>query len=134
MFVSGVKDVYFSLLSLFFLLACIVPVWALYLSYFKMEKMRVHLKRSWLIVEASEAIGWDPISRSWAIRRVIVAFAFPAQSIKNGLLNAEDYAEFPKTLKVILRCLGVCSVVFTLGILILYVIGDLAGWEDVDWF
>lgn len=65
---------------------------------------------------------------------MIGAFAFPAHSIKHGCLSAEDYAEFPKMLKFILKSLGVCSVASVLGIFILLVIGELVGWEDVDWF
>lgn len=65
---------------------------------------------------------------------MIGAFAFPAHSIKHGCLSAEDYAEFPKMLKFILKGLGVCSVASVLGIFILLVIGELVGWEDVDWF
>ena len=99
-----------------------------------MEKMRKNLRRSWYVISSDGSIGWDPISRSWAIRAVIGAFAFPAHSIKHGRLSAEDYAEFPKRLRVVLRGLGVCSVISLLGIFILLLIGDLAGWEDVDWF
>jgi len=132
--ISEVQDFYFLFLSLLFLLACIVPLWALFLAYFKIEKIKVNLKRSSLAISVGEDIGWDPISRSWAIRGVVGAFAFPAQSIKHGVLSAEDYAEFPMTLKVTLRCLGVCLVVSVLGIFISLAIGDLTGWVDVDWF
>lgn len=128
------KNIYQCLWVLFFLLFLTVPVWALYLSYFKIEKIRKSLRRSWQIISIDGHIGWDPISRSWAIRDVIGAFAFPAHSIKHGRLSAEDYAEFPKILKIILRSLGVCSVASFLGLFILLLIGDLAGWEDVDWF
>ncbi|MGY2402240.1 hypothetical protein [Pseudomonas sp. SDO5271_S396] len=120
----------FSCGSLFF----IIPVWGLYLSYFKIEKIRKNLKCSWRIISQDEYIGWDPISRAWAIRDVIGAFAFPDQSIKLGLLSAEDYAEFPRKLKVVLRGLGVCSVASLLGVLLLLIIGDVVGWMDVDWF
>ena len=65
---------------------------------------------------------------------MIGAFAFSADSIKHGCLSAEDYAEFPKMLKFILRGLGVCSVVWVLGSCILLVIGDLLGWQGVDGF
>lgn len=129
-----VKNIYHYLMLLFFLMFLITPVWALYLSYFKIEEMRNGLRRSWQIINLEGSIGWDPISRSWAIREVIGAFAFPGQSIKHGRLSAEDYAEFPKVLKILLRSLGVCSVTSFLGIVILLVIGDIAGWEDVDWF
>ncbi len=112
---------------------CIVPVWALYLACFKIEVIWVHLKRSWQIISEIEAIGWGPISRSWAIRDVIGAFASHEHSIKHGRLSAEDYAEFSKMLKFILKSLGVCSVASVLGIFILLVIGELVGWEDVDW-
>lgn len=117
-----------------FLLMCIVPVWALYLAYFKIEVIWVHLKRSWQIISETEAIGWGPISRSWAIRDVIGAFASHEHSIKHGRLSAEDYAEFPKMLKIILRGLGVCSVVLILGSCILLVIGDLVGVAGCGWF
>ncbi|WP_124408899.1 hypothetical protein [Pseudomonas sp. R4-34-07] len=117
-----------------FLSFLIAGVRALYLSCFKIEKIRNSLKRSWRIVSSGESIGWDPVSGSWAIRDVIGAFAFPAQSIKRGRLSAEDYAELPKMLKVILRGLGLCSVVSFLCIFILLVIGDIVGWEEVDWF
>lgn len=117
-----------------FLFILIVSVWALYLSCFKMEKMRKNLRRSWYVISSDGSIGWDPISRSWAIRAVIGAFAFPAHSIKHGRLSAEDYAEFSKILKFILKSLGVCSVASVLGIFILLVIRELVGWEDVDWF
>lgn len=99
-----------------FLLMCIVPVWALYLAYFKIE------------------VIWGPISRSWAIRDVIGVFASHEHSIKHGRLSAEDYAEFPKMLKIILRGLGVCSVVLILGSCILLVIGDLVGVAGCGWF
>lgn len=123
------RHVLFSYGSLFF----IIPIWSLCLSYFKIEKIRKNLKRSWRIITRDEYIGWDPISRSWAIRDVIGAFAFPDQSIKLGLLSAEDYAEFPRKLKVVLRGLGVCSVASLLGVLLLLLIGDIVGWADVDW-
>ena len=128
------KNIYQYLMFLLFLLFLVNPVWALYLSYFKIEKIRKSLRRSWRVINLDGDIGWDPISRSWAIREVIGAFAFPGQSIKHGRLSAEDYAEFPKVLKIVLRSLGVCSVTSFLGIVILLVIGDIAGWEDVDWF
>lgn len=129
-----VKNIYHYLMLLFFLMFLITPVWALYLSYFKIEEIRNGLRRSWQIINLEGSIGWDPISRSWAIRDVIGAFAFPAHSIKRGRLSAEDYAEFPKRLRIVLRGVGVCSVISLLGIFILLLIGDLAGWEDVDWF
>lgn len=103
-------------------------------SYFKIEKIRKNLRRSWYVISSGGSIGWDPISRSRAIRAVIGAFAFPAHSIKHGRLSAEDYAEFPKMLKFILKSLGVCSVVSVLGIFILLVMGELVGWEGVDGF
>ena len=65
---------------------------------------------------------------------MIGAFAFSADSIKHGCLSAEDYAEFPKMLKFILRGLGVCSVVLILGSCILLVIGDFVGGQGVDGF
>lgn len=128
------RVIYWNLMFACFLFVLIVPVWALYFSYFKIEKIRKNLKRSWYVISSDGSIGWDPISRSWAIRAVIGAFAFPARSIKHGRLSAEDYAEFPKMLKFILKSLGVCSVASVLGIFILLVIGELVGWEDVDWF
>ena len=127
--ISGAQYVYFV-----FLLMCIVPVWASCLAYFKIELIWMHLKRSWQIISETEAIGWGPISRSWAIRDVIGAFASHEHSIKHGRLSAEDYAEFPKMLKIILRGLGVCSVVLILGSCILLVIGDFVGGQGVDGF
>ena len=117
-----------------FLFILIVSVWALYLYYFKMEKIRKNLRCSWYVISSDGSVGWDPISRSWAIRAVIGAFAFSADSIKHGCLSAEDYAEFPKMLKIILRGLGVCSVVLILGSCILLVIGDFVGGQGVDGF
>lgn len=128
------KIIYYCLMFSCFFLLLIMPVWALYLSYFKIEKIRNNLKRSWRIISQDEDIGWDPISRSWAIRDVIGAFAFPEHAIKHGRLSAEDYAAFPKVLRVTLRSLGVCSVASFLGVFILLLIGDLVGWEEVDWF
>ena len=117
-----------------FLFILTVPVWALYLSYFKREKIRKNLRRSWYVISSDGSVGWDPISRSWAIRAVIGAFAFPAHSIKHGRLSAENYAEFSKILKFILKSLGVCSVVWVLGSCILLVIGDLVGVAGCGWF
>lgn len=128
------KIIYQCLMFLCSFFILITPVWALYLSYFKIEKIRKNLKRSWRIISQDESLGWDPISRSWAIRDVIGAFAFPKLSIRHGSLSAEDYAEFPKALKVVLRSLGICSVASFLGVLILLLIGGLVGWEEVDWF
>jgi hypothetical protein len=117
-----------------FLFILIVPVWALYLYYFKMEKIRKNLRCSWYVISSDGSVGWDPISRSWAIRAVIGAFASHEHSIKHGRLSAEDYAEFPKMLKIILRGLGVCSVVLILGSCILLVIGDFVGVAGCGWF
>jgi len=117
-----------------FLFILIVSVWALYLYYFKMEKIRKNLRCSWYVISSDGSVGWDPISRSWAIRAVIGAFASHEHSIKHGRLSAEDYAEFPKMLKIILRGLGVCSVVLILGSCILLVIGDLVGVAGCGWF
>src|SRR5471032_2115570 len=117
-----------------FLFILIVSVWALYLYYFKMEKIRKNLRCSWYVISSDGSVGWDPISRSWAIRAVIGAFASHEHSIKHGRLSAEDYAEFPKMLKIILRGLGVCSVVLILGSCILLVIGDFVGGQGVDGF
>ena len=117
-----------------FLFILIVSVWALYLYYFKMEKIRKNLRCSWYVISSDGSVGWDPISRSWAIRAVIGAFASHEHSIKHGRLSAEDYAEFPKMLKIILRGLGVCSVVWVLGSCILLVIGDFVGGQGVDGF
>ncbi|OIN54667.1 hypothetical protein [Pseudomonas costantinii] len=111
-----------------------MPVWALYIAYFKVEKISLHLRRSGHLIDADVSIGWDPISRSWAVRDVIGAFAFPTQAINLGRLSAEDYAEFPKGLKLNLRCLGGSTVGAFFGIFILLAIGDFMGWQDVDWF
>ena len=72
-----------------FLFILIVPVWDLYLSYFKMEKIRKNLRRSWYVISSDGSIGWVPISRSWAIRAVIGAFAFPAHSIKHATIKLQ---------------------------------------------
>lgn len=131
---EGAGIIYQNLMFACFVLCLISAAWALYLSYFKIETIRENLKRSWYVISSDGRIGWDPISRSWAIRDVIGAFAFPVHSIKHGRLSAEDYAEFPKMLKISLRSIGVCLVASVLGIFILLVIGELVGWEEVDWF
>lgn len=45
-----VKNIYHYLMLLFFLMFLITPVWALYLSYFKIEEIRNGLRRSWQII------------------------------------------------------------------------------------
>jgi hypothetical protein len=75
----------------------------LYLAYFRMKEVMGYLSNSPAVMYRSLRPDWGLLSRLSLLGYVSMMLTIPHHAINKGLLDAEDYEQFPRHLKLIVK-------------------------------
>ncbi len=75
----------------------------LYLAYFRMKEVLGHLSNSPAVMHRSLRSDRGILGRLSLLGYVSMMLTFPHRAINKGLLDAEDYEQFPRHLKLIVK-------------------------------
>jgi len=106
---NGLDDIYawvvLALAGLFLLNVVLM----FYLAYFRMREVLGYLSNSPAVIGMSVSLSLAPLVRFSLLGHVSMMLTIPRHSIKNGLLDAQDYKRFPCRLKAVIKfcnCMG----------------------------
>lgn len=86
----------------FFAIFAISGVVMIYVSHFKLKKMEACLSRSRNIKDVHQRLCWAGFwGRSWRLGMVAGYTIYPKFWVKRGLIDPDDLADFPKSLKLL---------------------------------
>lgn len=83
--------------------ACLFFCFVIYLAYFRLREILANLRLSPAVSNYDLPLGLSPFMRLVLLGSIGMMLTIPRRSIKNGLLSVDDYQQFPRRLKFLLR-------------------------------
>lgn len=127
---SDEEILFFLLLGVAMVLMLINIAVMLYFAYFKVNDLSGGLSRSPFFLLRKSFMGRDPFSRMVMILGVALVFTFPSRHLKNGELDADDYARFPSTLKSLIKNTYLSGLIIGMALFAIAGFGKWMGWVE----
>lgn len=122
------EDVFFILVIASFALAFLFIGTQLYFAYFRMNEILSGLSNSRGIQLRRSVMGKDPFTRFFMLISVGGMLTFYKRSLKGGDLDAEDYKNFPDSLRWMIKLSYVAALFGGALLFVLWGIGKYMGW------